>query len=84
MSASFDKENILPGKPVLINSDTLGAVDVSTTKDMKGRPRRVRVSLYDKNGEALFNCIVEVNNTREDKHHHMNIIQEDECCQFAA
>lgn len=79
---SFDKENICPGKPVLISSDTLGAVDVSNTKDKKGRLRRVRLSLYDKSGEALFNCIVEVNNTREDRRHHMNIIQEEECCQF--
>lgn len=50
---SFDKENILPGKPVLFSSDTLGTVDVSTAKDKKGRPQRVRLSLYDKSGEAL-------------------------------
>lgn len=79
----FDKENIFPGKPVLIGSDTLGAADVSTANDKKGRLRRVRFALYDKNGEALFNCIVEVNNTREDRYHHMNIIQEEACCQFA-
>lgn len=79
---SFDKELILPGEPILITEDILGVADVSIKKDREGRIRRVVCALYDKGGASLLDCVVEVNNTRKDSYHHVNIIQEEECARF--
>lgn len=78
----FDKEHILPGEPVLITSDALGIADTVIANDKEGKACRVSLTLYDKTGASFLDCVVEVNNTREDRFHHVNIIQEEECARF--
>lgn len=82
MPLQFGKDLILPGEPTLVTGDTLGVANVSITNDKEGKPRRVNIALYDKDGTSLLNCVVEVQNTREDSYHHVNILQEEECARF--
>ena len=77
---SFDKELILPGEPILITEDILGIATSALKKTGEGRIRRVDCALYDKGGASLLDCVVEVNNTRKDSYHHVNIIQEGGMC----
>lgn len=78
----FDKEHILPREPVLITRDNLGCADIRVLNDKKGKLRRLDFTLYSRNGVRVLNCVVEVNNTRDDRFHHVNIIQAEECARF--
>lgn len=82
MPLLFDKKSIVVQQPVLITSGSLGAADVNLVKNKDGSARRVDCTLYDKNGAAFLDCVVEVNNIRTDSCRHLNIIQKEECAQF--
>lgn len=82
MPLLFDKGHILPEEPVLITGDTLGCADISVKNDKEGKPRRLDFTLYDKDGLNILNCVVEGTNTRDDRFHHVNIAQAEECARF--
>lgn len=82
MSLRFEDDRIITGEPVLLTTDRLGVVKTKIVNDKEGNAMRVEVTLYDQNGDSFLDCLVEVNNTRDDSYHHVNIIQKDECAQF--
>ena len=71
-----------PGRPLLLTSDMVGAVEFQNNES-KGRLWRVSLTLRDKEGKDFLNCCVDAENTREDRFHHLNIIQEEGCAQFS-
>lgn len=83
MSLHFEDDRIITGEPVLITQDQLGVVNTKIINDKEGNAIRVEVTLYDMNGKAFLDCLVEDNNTKDDRYHHVNIIQKEECNQFA-
>lgn len=78
----FDKDLILPGEPIMITRDNLGCADIRVLKDKMGEARRLDFTLYNKDGLNILNCVVEAANTREDRFHHVNIVQTEECARF--
>ena len=63
----FQQGSILPAQPVLITREDLGRADTDVTTA--------------KDGGIRFNADAE--NLREDRFHHVNILQEEECGHFA-
>lgn len=85
MPLSFDKDLILPDRPVLVTKDVLGIVTVDKREDKKtGKVYRVAATLNDKDGKKLVDLGVDATNTRDDRFHHVNLLQEEECAQFAS
>lgn len=82
MPLRFEKNMILTGEPVQVTRDMLGVAEVSVTNDKEGKARRVDCTLYDPDGVPFLDCVVEVQNTREDSYHHVNILQVEECARF--
>lgn len=83
MPLRFEKELILPDKPILATSEMLGIVSVSERMNKKtGVVDQVSATLNDKDGKKLVELTVDAVNTREDRFHHLNLLQEDECGQF--
>lgn len=83
MPLRFEKELILPDKPVLATSEMLGIINVSEVMNKKtGMVTRVSTTLNDKNGKKIVDIVVDAVNTKEDRFHHLNLLQEDECGQF--
>lgn len=83
MPLRFEKELILPDKPILATSEMLGIVDVNSHVDKKtNKVTHVGVTLNDKDGKVLVNLYVDSVNTKEDRFHHLNLLQEEECEQF--
>ena len=61
----------------------LGIARVSVTNDSASdRVKRVAASLSDKTGKEFVTFFVDAVNTREDRFHHVNIVQYDECRHF--
>lgn len=74
----FEKDDIRPGQPVLYTSQSLGAVNV-TPIVKKGTLSYMDILLRDKEGENPVRLTVDVTNLRDDRFHHFNLIQEEEC-----
>lgn len=83
MPLRFEKELILPDQPILVTSEMLGIISVSEVMDKKtGQVNRVATTLNDKDGKKIIDIWVDSENTKEDRFHHLNLLQEDECGQF--
>lgn len=82
MPLRFKKQDILPGQPILLTSDTLGIAEVNPLANKNGL-WRVGIALHDKDGKRFLDAYVDATNTREDSYHHMNILQGEECLQFS-
>lgn len=83
MPLRFEKELILPDRPVLATSDMLGIISVTEWMNKKtGMVNHVATTLNDKNGKKLVDLTVDAENTKEDRFHHLNLLQDDECAQF--
>lgn len=78
---SFAKESIQPGQPVLVTSEALGVAEVRSY-EREGEVWRVALTLHDKEGEKFLDAYVDAENTREDRFHHLNIVQREECERF--
>lgn len=76
---SFDKDIVIPSKPVQVTSEQLGMISVDTTQNKDGGLKRVAVRLHDKEGKGLFDAYIDASNTRSDRFHHFNIVQQEEC-----
>ena len=78
---TFDKDDdMVAHEPILVTKDTLGIAKVSVTNDSASdRVKRVAASLSDKTGKEFVTFFVDAVNTREDRFHHVNIVQYDEC-----
>lgn len=69
------------GKPFVLTKDTVGTMTVTPIR--KGDTlRSVSVVLRDKNGENPIHLDVDVQNTRSDRFHPVDIVQQAECEQF--
>lgn len=79
----FQQGSILPAQPVLITREDLGRADTDVTTAKDGGIRRVNVVLYDKAGKEIVRFNADAENLREDRFHHVNILQEEECGHFA-
>ncbi len=77
----YEKDKILPGRPVLITKDSLGKADV-TPHEKNGELIGVSLVLRDKDGKSPVNLDVDVKNRRSDSYHHVNIDQPEECDAF--
>ncbi len=83
MPLRYEKDLIVPlQQPILLTAETLGIAKCSIVKDKIGNARRVRTTLHDKNGEKFLDLDVDVENTRDDRYHPVNIVQPEECQQF--
>lgn len=83
MPLHFEKELIMPDKPLLATSEMLGIVTVDERTSKKtGRVDHVSATLNGKEGKKLVDLAVDAVNTREDRFHHVNLLQEDECEKF--
>lgn len=83
MPLRYEKDLIVPlQRPVLLAAESLGIAKCSILKDKNGNARRVRTTLHDKNGEKFLDLDVDVENTRDDRYHPVNIVQPEECQQF--
>ena len=77
----FEKDKILPSKPILITNEALGIAKVQTSVK-NNELAQVSVVIMDKEGASPVNLEVAVMNTRSDRFHHLNIAQKAECEQF--
>lgn len=83
MPLRFEKELIMPDKPVLATGEMLGMVNVTEYKNKKtGKVTHVSATLNDKNGKKLVQLTVDQQNTKEDRFHHLNMLQDEECEKF--
>lgn len=83
MPLRFEKELIMPDKPVLATSEMLGIVTVTERVAKKtGKVDHVSVTLNGKEGKKLVDLAVDAVNTKEDRFHHLNLLQEEECVKF--
>lgn len=83
MPLRFEKELIMPDKPVLATDEMLGMVNVTEYKNKKtGKVTHVSATLNDKNGKKLVELTVDQQNTKEDRFHHLNMLQDEECEKF--
>lgn len=83
MPLRFEKELILPDKPVLATSEMLGIITVNERVSKKtGLVEHVSATLNGKDGKKLVDLSVDAVNTKEDRFHHLNLLQNDECAQF--
>ncbi len=79
----YEKNMVLPGKPILITKESLGMATVTPREDKKtGELRGVSLVLRDKDGKSPVNLDVDVLNLRSDSYHHFNIAQPEECEKF--
>lgn len=79
----FEKDKILPARPVLITKESLGMATVTPHEDKKtGELKGVSLVLRDKDGKSPVNLDVDVLNLRSDAYHHMNIAQPQEAESF--
>lgn len=78
----FQKNEILPGNPYLA-SENIGMADVKA-RAKNGVLYGVTVILRNKAGESPIHLDVDVLNTRKDRYHHVNVLQQEECEQFHA
>ncbi len=79
----FQQGSILPAQPVLVTREDLGRADTDVTTAKDGGIRRINVVLYDKSGKEIVRFNADAENLREDRFHHVNILQEEECGHFA-
>lgn len=83
MPLRFEKELIMPDKPALATGEMLGIVSVdSRTNKKTGKVVHVSATLNDKNGKKLVDLVVDEENTKEDRFHHLNMLQGEECEKF--
>lgn len=78
----FQGNEAVPAQAVLFTSEMIGMAEVDISKHIES-VRRVNVILRDKEGKQFLICNVDAANTREDRFHHFNILQEEECDRFA-
>lgn len=78
----FQGKETVPAQAVLLTSEMLGIAQVEISRN-KEAARRVNIILHDKDGKQFLICNIDATNTREDRFHHFNILQEEECEQFA-
>lgn len=79
----YEKNVILPGKPILITKESLGMATVTPRENKKtGELQGVSLVLRDKDGKSPVNLDVDVLNLRSDAYHHVNISQPEECEKF--
>ena len=81
---TFDEDNDMElHEPMLADSSVLGIVSHYTLSDKKtGEIKRITATFHDKNGKELLTLYVDTANTREDRFHHVNIVQPKECRHF--
>lgn len=83
MPLRFEKELIMPDGPVLATDELLGMVSVTEYKNKKtGKVTHVSATLNDKAGKKLVALAVDRENTKEDRFHHLNMLQDEECEKF--
>lgn len=69
--------------PVLLTKEALGIAQVNVShKSRSDEIERVAVTLYGKDGKEFVNLYVDAENTKEDRYHHVNILQPQVCQQF--
>lgn len=83
MPLRFERELVMPDKPVLATGEMLGLVNVTERVSKKtGKVDFVFATLNDKDGKKLVELTVNAVNTKEDRFHHLNLLQEEECDRF--
>lgn len=82
MPLRYEKGEVVPAEPLLLTSQMLGIAKMDASVDKSGSLRRVSISLHDKDGKEFLTCYVDAVNLREDRFHHFNLLQPEECEQF--